>query len=57
MFGAVGVCEMPLLVGLKDDELVRRIWVRAEEGGEVEVRDLRSLVFSSEFGAMATQFG
>jgi len=45
------------LVGLEDLELVRHIEERTEERSEVEVRDLRSLLFSTEFGASATQFG
>ncbi len=56
MFGVVGVCEVPSLVGLENRKLVGRVWVRVEEGDEVDVRDCRSLRFSTEFGASATQF-
>ncbi len=57
VFGTMNVCEVPLEVRLKHGELVGRIRVRAEQGWEVEVRDLRSLWFSMDFGASVTQFG
>jgi len=56
VLGVMGICKVFLLVWLKDDEFVGRIGVRAEERGEVKVRDLRSLSFSMEFGVSATQF-
>ena len=57
VFGTMRVCEMPLLVGLEDCELVSRIRVGAKEGDEVNVRDWGLFLFSLEFGASATQFG
>jgi len=37
VFGVVHVCEVLLLVGLKDHTFVGCVWVRAEEGSEVDV--------------------
>ena len=56
MFGMVGVGEVLPLVGLEDCELVGHVWVQAEKGGKVDVRDGRSLSFSMEFGVLTTQF-
>ena len=56
VFGAVGVHEVPPLTWLEDREFVSCVWVRVEERDKVDVWDGRSLGFSTEFGALVTQF-
>jgi len=56
VFSAVSIREVPLLIGLEYRELVSSVGVRVKWRGEVEVRDWGSLLFSMEFGALATQF-
>ena len=55
MLSAVDVGEVLALIGLKNGELVGRIWVRAEERLEVKVGNGRSLLFETELGVLATQ--
>ncbi len=57
VLGVVFIGKVPLLVWLKDCELVGCIWVRVEKRCEVKLGDCRSLGFGARFGALVTQFG